>query len=222
MQNFLKPAELKRLETTLARALATEQPERILGFSAIRLLLHTGMRKGEVRRWIRQRVDLDHHVIHSHAAEQAAETHSRDILLFRRRRSRSASPGKAPARGDFVFLPQAPQQHLIDPGTFSKPGAGSRTGCSTSASTTCAAAGPPRTSRRGPACVVIGELLDDREPRTRRPLRARVSGAAIEAHKLWCRRDVGDDLDPRNQGERPSARSWASLRRPGPHGREQR
>ena len=48
VQNFLKTEQLKRLDATLVDLIA-EQPERILGFSAIRLMLHTGMRKGEVR-----------------------------------------------------------------------------------------------------------------------------------------------------------------------------
>ena len=47
VQNFLKPAELKGLDATLVKLIA-QQPERTLGFSALRLLLHTGMRKGEV------------------------------------------------------------------------------------------------------------------------------------------------------------------------------
>ena len=37
VQNFLKPTELKRLDAALLK-LATEQPERVIGFSAIRLL----------------------------------------------------------------------------------------------------------------------------------------------------------------------------------------
>ena len=45
--NYLNPDELRRLDAALI-ALGEEKPEQLLGFAAIRLLLHSGMRKGEV------------------------------------------------------------------------------------------------------------------------------------------------------------------------------
>ncbi len=78
IQNFLKPDELKRLDAALLDLIA-EQPERIIGFAAIRLLLHSGMRKGEALALEWSHVDLDHRVIHL-PIDKASET-GRTVLL---------------------------------------------------------------------------------------------------------------------------------------------
>jgi integrase len=78
VQNFLKPAELAKLDAALA-ALAAEKPSQQLGFSALRLMLHTGMRKGEVLSLEWPHVDLEHRVIH--LPRDKANDLGRDVLL---------------------------------------------------------------------------------------------------------------------------------------------
>ena len=80
VQNFLKADELKRLDAALID-LAREQPERMLGFAALRLLLHTGMRKGEVLTLTWSMVDLEHRVVHLERDKASGEERGRDVLL---------------------------------------------------------------------------------------------------------------------------------------------
>lgn len=80
VQNFLKPGELRRLDAVLAE-LANENPGRMLAFNALRVLLHTGMRKGEVLGLEWSRVDLEHRVIHLAADKASGENVGRDVLL---------------------------------------------------------------------------------------------------------------------------------------------
>jgi integrase len=80
VQNFLKPTELKHLDAVLAKK-AAEQPERVIPFSALRLLIHTGMRKGEVLSLDWSSVDLDHRVIHLERDKASGENAGRDVLL---------------------------------------------------------------------------------------------------------------------------------------------
>jgi integrase len=78
VQNFLKPDELVRVDTALA-TLAEEKPAQQLGYAALRLMLHTGMRKGEVLSLQWQHVDLAHRTIH--LPRDKANDHGRDVLL---------------------------------------------------------------------------------------------------------------------------------------------
>ena len=78
VQNFLKPDELKRLDATLVKLIG-EQPHRVIGYSAIRLMLHTGMRKGEVLALERDWADLEHAVIRLPRHKGSDE--GRDVLL---------------------------------------------------------------------------------------------------------------------------------------------
>ncbi len=79
VQNFYTADELVRLDAAIVE-LMTEQPERRMGFAALRLLLLTGARKGEILslRWAA--VDLDHGLI---ALEKdKTSDNRRDILLL--------------------------------------------------------------------------------------------------------------------------------------------
>jgi integrase len=78
VQNFLKPAELAHLDAMLA-TLAAERPMQQLGFVALRVMLHTGMRKTEVLSLQWRHVDLDHRVIH--LPRDKTSDVGRDVLL---------------------------------------------------------------------------------------------------------------------------------------------
>jgi integrase len=78
VQNFLKPDELVRVDTALA-TLTKENPAQQLGYAALRLMLHSGMRKGEVLSLQWQHVDLAHRTIH--LPRDKANDHGRDVLL---------------------------------------------------------------------------------------------------------------------------------------------
>ena len=112
IQNYLKPAELKRLDAALV-ALTGEQPARIIGFAALRLLLHTGMRKGEALSLDWSHVDLDHRVIRLARDKASGENAGRDVLL-------SAAACEVLrglprlARGGFVFFRARRRGHLVD------------------------------------------------------------------------------------------------------------
>src|SRR5439155_24783096 len=80
VQNFLAPTELKKLDAALV-GLMTEHPNRMLGFAAIRLLLHSGMRKGEVLSLDWSAVDLDNKVIHLETDKASGENVGRDVFL---------------------------------------------------------------------------------------------------------------------------------------------
>jgi integrase len=110
IQNFLKPEELKRLDAALVE-LSTEQPSRAIGFAAIRLLLHTGMRKGEVLGLEWSMVDLDHRVIRL-PIDKASET-GRTVLLTDAACDVLRSLPRL-ARGGWCFLGRRRDGHLID------------------------------------------------------------------------------------------------------------
>ena len=78
VQNFLKPEELKRLDAALVTLIA-EQPHRVIPFAAIRLMIATGCRKGEVLALERDWVDLDHRIIRLPRHKGSDE--GRDVLL---------------------------------------------------------------------------------------------------------------------------------------------
>jgi integrase len=80
VQDFLKPNELKRLDAALAE-LAAEQPERVLAFAALRLLLHTGCRKSEILSLTWPNVDLDHRALRLEQDKASGENRGRDVLL---------------------------------------------------------------------------------------------------------------------------------------------
>jgi integrase len=110
VQNFLKPAELKCLDNTLIEMIA-EQPKRIIGLAAIRMLLHTGMRKGEVLTLDWSMIDIDHRVIHL-PKDKASDT-GRDVLLTHAAIDVLRSLPKM-ARGGWVFFGRRRQGHLVD------------------------------------------------------------------------------------------------------------
>jgi integrase len=112
VQNFLKPDQLKKLDATL-QALIAEQPARMVGFSAIRLLLHTGMRKGEALTLDWSAVDLDHRVIHLATDKASGENAGRDVLLTDTAVDILRSLPRL-ARGGWVFLGQRREGHLVD------------------------------------------------------------------------------------------------------------
>jgi integrase len=112
VQNFLKPAELKRLDATLVKLIA-RQPERTLGFSALRLLLHTGMRKGEVLSLDWSNVDLDHRVIHLQRDKASGENVGRDVVLSETACEVLRSLPRL-ARGGYMFFGRRRAGHLID------------------------------------------------------------------------------------------------------------
>ena len=78
VQNFLKPEELRRLDAALIQ-LANEKPFRVMAFAAIRLMIATGCRKGEVLALERDWVDLDHRIIRLPRHKGSDE--GRDVLL---------------------------------------------------------------------------------------------------------------------------------------------
>ena len=80
--NYMKPSQLKALDAALVELIA-EQPHRILGFSAVRLLIHTGMRKSEVLtlRDDNGMIDLDGKVIHLGRDKTSGRNVGRDVLL---------------------------------------------------------------------------------------------------------------------------------------------
>jgi integrase len=111
VQNFLKPAELKRLDAALVK-LAAEKPSRMLGFNALRLLIHTGMRKGEVLSLDWSHVDLAPH--HPSGARQGSgENVGRDVLLSDAAVDILRFLPRL-ARGGFVFPGGRREGHLKD------------------------------------------------------------------------------------------------------------
>lgn len=78
VQNFYKPDELAALDNALVELIA-EKPSQILTFSALRLLIATGARLGEIisLRWMA--IDLDHRVIQ--LEKDKTSDNRRDILL---------------------------------------------------------------------------------------------------------------------------------------------
>jgi integrase len=112
VQNFLKPAELKRLDAALVK-LAAEKPSRMLGFNALRLLIHTGMRKGEVLSLDWSHVDLEHRIIHLERDKGSGENVGRDVLLSGAAVDILRSLPRL-ARGGFVFPGGRREGHLKD------------------------------------------------------------------------------------------------------------
>jgi integrase len=112
VQNFLKPGELKRLDAALLK-LMRENPARVLGFAALRLLLHTGMRKGEVLSLDWSTVDLDHRVIHLARDKASGENVGRDVLLSDAAVEILRALPRL-ARGEWVFPGGRRDGHLVD------------------------------------------------------------------------------------------------------------
>jgi integrase len=112
VQNFLKPAELKKLDAALVR-LIKEHPSRVLGFAAIRLLLHSGMRKGEVLSLDWSAVDLDNRIVHLERDKASGENVGRDVYLSDAAVEILRSLPKL-ARGGWVFPGGRRDGHLVD------------------------------------------------------------------------------------------------------------
>jgi integrase len=110
VENYLTPAELKRLDAGLAK-LAHEKPTRLFGFNALRLLLHTGMRKGEVLSLDWASVDLEHRVIHLERDKSSGENVGRDVLLSDAAVAILRSLPRL-ARGGWVFPGGVRDRHL--------------------------------------------------------------------------------------------------------------
>lgn len=108
IQNYLKPGELKRLDAALVK-LIRDQPHRALGFAALRLILHTGCRKGEVLSLDWSMVDLDHRIIRL-PRDKASDT-GRDVLLSDMACDVLRSLPRL-ARGGFVFFGRRRDGHL--------------------------------------------------------------------------------------------------------------
>ncbi len=109
VQNFYKPDELAALDKALAD-LITERPSQILTFSALRLLIATGARLGEITslRWMA--VDLHHKVIQ--LERDKSSDNRRDILLT----DEAVSVLRALPRTNspFVFFSDSETGHVMD------------------------------------------------------------------------------------------------------------
>ena len=112
VQNFLKPEQLKRLDAALIDLIA-EQPERIVGFSAIRLMLHTGMRKGEVRELSWDDVDLEGRILHLQRDKSSGENVGRDVQLTDAAVQLLRSLPRM-AHTDWVFFGRQRDSHIVD------------------------------------------------------------------------------------------------------------
>jgi integrase len=112
VQNFLDPAELKRLDSALVQ-LIKQHPRRAVGFAAIRLLIHTGMRKGELLTLDWSSVDLENRVIHLERDKASGENKGRDVLLSDTAVEIFRSLPKL-ARGGWCFPGGRRDGHLID------------------------------------------------------------------------------------------------------------
>jgi integrase len=112
VQNFLSRAEMKHLDATLA-ALIAEQPRRIFGFAALRLLLHTGMRKSEVLTLDWSMVDFEHRAIHLERDKASGENVGRDVLLSNAACDVLRALPRL-ARGGWVFPGGRREGHLVD------------------------------------------------------------------------------------------------------------
>ena len=116
IQNYLKPQELKRLDAALVKLIG-EHPHRALGFAALRLLLHTGMRKSEVLELNWSALDLEHRVIHLERDKASGENVGRDVLLSDAACDVLRSLPRL-ARGGFVFFGKRRGGHLYDLNDF--------------------------------------------------------------------------------------------------------
>ena len=109
VQNFYKPDELATLDNALVELIA-EKPSQILTFSALRLLIATGARLGEITslRWMA--VDLEHKVIQ--LERDKTSENRRDILLT----DEAVSVLKALPRtsSPFVFHSDSAAGHVMD------------------------------------------------------------------------------------------------------------
>lgn len=109
VQNFYRPEELAALDKALA-SLITHRTSQILAFSALRLLIATGARLGEITslRW--SAVDLEHRVIQ--LEKDKTSDNRRDILLT----DEAAAVLKALPRthSPFVFFSDSAAGHVMD------------------------------------------------------------------------------------------------------------
>jgi integrase len=112
IKNYLNLSERKRLDAALVK-LIKQQPQRMLGFAALRLLLHTGMRKGEALGLDWSHVDLDNRVIHLERDKASGEDAGRDVLLSEAACEVLHGLPRL-ARGGFVFFASRRQGHLVD------------------------------------------------------------------------------------------------------------
>jgi integrase len=113
VQSFYKPDELAKLDETLA-AMAAEKPAQILPLSALRLLIATGARLGEILSLRREAVDLDHGVL---ALERdKTSDNRRDILLTAKAVAILRALPRTKSR--FVFFADSKSGHIV---TLQKP-----------------------------------------------------------------------------------------------------
>jgi len=110
VQNFLKVRELKKLDAALV-ALVREEPENVLAYAALRLLLATGLRKMEVLSLEWSMIDLEHAVIHLPRHKGSDE--GRDVLLSDGAVEVLKSIPRL-ARGGWVFFGRSRTGHLWD------------------------------------------------------------------------------------------------------------
>jgi integrase len=109
VQNFYRPDELAKLDATLVEIL-TEKPGQVLPLSALRLLLATGARLGEVLslRW--DAVDLEHGVLQ--LERDKTSENRRDILLTQ---AAVAILEEVPrTKSPYVFFADSKSGHLTD------------------------------------------------------------------------------------------------------------
>jgi integrase len=112
VKNYLSPVELKQLDATLVKMIE-QQPRRVLGFAAIRLLIHTGMRKGEVLSLDWADVDLENRCVMLERDKNSGENAGRYVLLSDTAVQIFRSLPKL-TRGGWVFPGGRRDGHLTD------------------------------------------------------------------------------------------------------------
>src|SRR5262245_46876666 len=112
VENYLSPQELRKLDAALIEIIK-QQPTRVFGFSVIRLLIHSGMRKGELLSLDWSNVDLDNRVIHLERDKNSGEDRGRDVMLSDTAVEIFRSLPRL-ARGRWVFPGGRRDGHLVD------------------------------------------------------------------------------------------------------------
>lgn len=110
VQNFYRAEELQLLDATLVGLIA-ERPKQVLPFSALRLLIFTGARLGEILSLQWENVNLDNGVLH--LEKDKTSENRRDILLTP---AAVAVLGALPRRGNcqYVFFSDSARGYIVD------------------------------------------------------------------------------------------------------------